>query len=145
MVFLHFITFSFPFSYLILRMRSQTWWRFYFRGKNFSKMCLNMYWSVKAPWHRPCMGVARSELWAPDSSREYIMRVSKSLMTQQQKQQWRRRRRLVMTTAFSAFKAYSYGDWRYSKGEILMVYIGVMKWNLNADVSPFDDNNDANR
>ena len=31
-----------------------------------------------------------------------------------------------MTTAFSAFKAYSYGDWRYSKGEILMVYIGVM-------------------
>ena len=28
-------------------------------------MCLKINWSVKAPWHRPSMGVARSGLWAP--------------------------------------------------------------------------------
>ena len=33
---------------LILRMRSQTWWRFYFRGKNLKcpKICLKINWSV---------------------------------------------------------------------------------------------------
>ena len=59
------ITWSFLFWYLILRMRSLTWWRFYFRGKKYPKICLKIYWSIKTPWHRPRMGLARSGLWAP--------------------------------------------------------------------------------
>ena len=27
-----------------------------------------MNWPVKTPWHRPIMGVARSELWAPENT-----------------------------------------------------------------------------
>ena len=29
-------------------------------------MCIKINWSVKTPWHRPSMRVARSGLWAPD-------------------------------------------------------------------------------
>ena len=58
------ITFSFLFWYLILRMRSYIWWRFYFREKKCPKMCHKINWSVKTPWHRPSMGVARSGLRA---------------------------------------------------------------------------------
>ena len=46
-------------------MRPWTWWRFYFRGKKCPEMCLKINRSVKTPWHRPSMGVARSWLWAP--------------------------------------------------------------------------------
>ena len=46
-------------------MRSETWWRFHFRGKKYPKMCLKINWSVKTPSRRPSMGVARSTLWAP--------------------------------------------------------------------------------
>ena len=64
-IFCFLITFSFSFWYLILRMPSQTRWGFYFRGKKCLKMCLKINCSVKTPWHRPSMGVARSGLWAP--------------------------------------------------------------------------------
>ena len=64
-IFCFLITFSFSFWYLILRMPSQTRWGFYFRGKRCLEMCLKINWSIKTPWHRPSMGVARSGLWAP--------------------------------------------------------------------------------
>ena len=40
------ITFSFPFWYLILRMLSYTWWKFYFRVKKSPQMCLKINWPV---------------------------------------------------------------------------------------------------
>ena len=63
------VTFSFPLSHLIFIMRSWTERSFHFRGKkcalrNVSKENR----SVKTPWHRPSMGVARSGLWAPDAT-----------------------------------------------------------------------------
>ena len=63
------VTFSFPLSHLIFIMRSWTERSFHFRGKkcvlwNLSKENR----SVKTPWHRPSMGVARSGLWAPDAT-----------------------------------------------------------------------------
>ena len=62
------ITFSFPFWYVILRIRSSTWWRFYFRGKKCPRMCLKINLSVKTLWHRPSMGVTRFALWVPVES-----------------------------------------------------------------------------
>ena len=59
---------SYPFRYLILRMRSQTCQRFCFRGKKCPKMCLKINCSVKTLLHKPSMGVARSGLWAPSIS-----------------------------------------------------------------------------
>ena len=40
------------------------WWMFHFLVKNCPKMYLKINRSVKTPWHRPSMGVARSGLWA---------------------------------------------------------------------------------
>ena len=36
-------------------------------------MCLKINRSVKTPWHRPSMGVARSGLWAPENSQHFTM------------------------------------------------------------------------
>ena len=63
------VTFSFPLSHLIFIMRSWTERSFHFRGKkcvlwNLSKENR----SVKTPWHRPSMGVARWGLWAPEAT-----------------------------------------------------------------------------
>ena len=35
-------------------------------------MCIKINWSVKTPWHRPSMGVARSRLWAPGETIRYL-------------------------------------------------------------------------
>ena len=46
--------------------------RFYFRGKRCPKMCLKINSSVKTPWHRPSMGVARSGLWVPSAAKFHL-------------------------------------------------------------------------
>ena len=65
---------SLPFQLMTLRFRFCyylytsnafiAWWIFHFRVKNCPKMCLKINRSVKTPWHRPSVGVARSGLWA---------------------------------------------------------------------------------
>ena len=35
-------------------------------------MCLKINWSVKTPWRRPSMRVARSGLWSPDFNTEHL-------------------------------------------------------------------------
>ena len=35
-------------------------------------MCLKINWSVKTPWHRPSMGVARSGLWIPSAVKFHL-------------------------------------------------------------------------
>ena len=52
------MTFISSYSYIVVRMRSQTERSFYFHWKNVPEMYLKMNQSVKKPWHRPSMGVA---------------------------------------------------------------------------------------
>ena len=58
------MTLRFRFWYLYTSNAFIAWWIFHFRVKNCPKMCLKINRSVKTPWHRPSVEVARSGLWA---------------------------------------------------------------------------------